>query len=284
MMMPDIWGLAAIITKFALYLGVLTATGTVLAALMFRLNQFRGIALTFGGIALIATLLGFSLRGANLTGDASGLMDLEMLGLLWSTPVGTAIALRLFGLGVLIVGLFMARGGIVLSALGGVVAVWSFGHIGHISDRGRVVLDVALTLHLITVAIWIGILTPLQRLARETATYAEAAKVGHRFGLVASFTVPALIVAGGYMSYTLVGSIPALIQTGYGQALIIKVLLVAILLGLAAANKLRFMPRLKAGDASAAKHLTKSISIEWVVVVLVLAVTAVLTSNLTLPT
>ena len=283
-MMPDIWGLAAIITKFALYLGVLTATGTVLAALMFRLNQFRGIALTFGGIALIATLLGFSLRGANLTGDASGLMDLEMLGLLWSTPVGTAIALRLFGLGVLIVGLFMARGGIVLSALGGVVAVWSFGHIGHISDRGRVVLDVALTLHLITVAIWIGILTPLQRLARETATYAEAAKVGHRFGLVASFTVPALIVAGGYMSYTLIGSIPALIQTGYGQALIIKVLLVAILLGLAAANKLRFMPRLKVGDASAARHLTKTISIEWVVVVLVLAVTAVLTSNLTLPT
>ena len=283
-MMPDIWGLAAIITKFALYLGVLTATGTVLAALMFRLNQFRGIALTFGGIALIATLVGFSLRGANLTGDASGLMDLEMLGLLWSTPVGTAIALRLFGLGVLIVGLFMARGGIVLSALGGVVAVWSFGHIGHISDRGSAVLDVALTLHLITVAIWIGILTPLQRLARETATYAEAAKVGHRFGLVASFTVPALIVAGGYMSYTLVGSIAALIQTGYGQALVIKVLLVAVLLGLAAANKLRFMPRLKVGDASAAKHLTKSISIEWVVVVLVLAVTAVLTSNLTLPT
>jgi putative copper resistance protein D len=284
MMMPDIWGLAAIITKFALYLGVLTATGTVLAALMFRLNQFRGIALTFGGIALIATLVGFSLRGANLTGDASGLMDLEMLGLLWSTPVGTAIALRLFGLGVLIVGLFMARGGIVLSALGGVVAVWSFGHIGHISDRGSAVLDVALTLHLITVALWIGILTPLQRLARETATYAEAAKVGHRFGLVASFTVPALIVAGGYMSYTLVGSIAALIQTGYGQALVIKVLLVAVLLGLAAANKLRFMPRLKVGDASAAKHLTKSISIEWVVVVLVLAVTAVLTSNLTLPT
>ena len=283
-MMPDIWSLAAIITKFALYLGILTATGTVLAALMFRLNQFRGIALVFGGLAIIASLVGFSLKGANLTGDISGMLDLEMLGLLWSTPVGTAMALRLCGLGVLIVGLFMARGGLALSALGGITAVWSFGHIGHISDRGSAVLDVALTLHLITVAIWIGILTPLQRLARKTATYAEAAKVGHRFGLVASFTVPALIVAGGYMSYTLVGSIAALIQTGYGQALVIKVLLVAVLLGLAAANKLRFMPRLKVGDASAAKHLTKSISIEWVVVVLVLAVTAVLTSNLTLPT
>jgi len=283
-MMPDIWSLAAIITKFALYLGILTATGTVLAALMFRLNQFRGIALVFGGLAIIASLVGFSLKGANLTGDISGMLDLEMLGLLWSTPVGTAMALRLCGLGVLIVGLFMARGGLALSALGGITAVWSFGHIGHISDRGSAVLDVALTLHLITVAIWIGILTPLQRLARETATYAEAAKVGHRFGLVASFTVPALIIAGSYMSYTLVGSISLLIQTGYGQALIIKVLLVAVLLSLAAANKLRFMPRLRAGDATAANHLAKSISIEWLVVLLIFAITAVLTSNLTLPT
>ena len=283
-MMPDIWGLAAIITKFALYLGVLTATGTVLAALMFRLNQFRGIALVFGGLAIIASLIGFSLKGANLTGDISGMLDLEMLGLLWSTPVGTAVALRLCGLGVLIVGLFMARGGLALSALGGITAVWSFGHIGHISDRGSAVLDVALTLHLITVAIWIGILTPLQRLARKTATYAEAAKVGHRFGLVASFTVPALIIAGGYMSYTLVGSIAALTQTGYGQALIIKVLLVGVLLGLAAANKLRFIPKLSAGDSIAANHLAKSISVEWSVVLIVLAVTAVLTSNLTLPT
>jgi putative copper resistance protein D len=119
---------------------------------------------------------------------------------------------------------------------------------------------------------------------REAATYAEAAKVGHRFGLVASFTVPALIIAGGYMSYTLVGSIAALTQTGYGQALIIKVVLVGVLLGLAAANKLRFIPKLSAGDSIAANHLAKSISVEWSVVLIVLAVTAVLTSNLTLPT
>jgi len=67
MIMPDIWGLAAIITKFSLYLGVLAATGTVLVALMFRLNQFRGMALIFAGVALIATLIGLSLKGANLT-------------------------------------------------------------------------------------------------------------------------------------------------------------------------------------------------------------------------
>ena len=85
--MPDIWGLAAIVTKFALYLGILTSAGTVLAALAFRLDSYRGQALAFGTLGLAATVLAFSLRGANLTGDAGGMTDPEMLGLLWSTPV-----------------------------------------------------------------------------------------------------------------------------------------------------------------------------------------------------
>lgn len=49
-MMPDVWELAAIITKFALYLGILTAAGTVIAALMFRLDRYRGPTVTFGVI------------------------------------------------------------------------------------------------------------------------------------------------------------------------------------------------------------------------------------------
>jgi putative copper resistance protein D len=93
-----------------------------------------------------------------------------------------------------------------------------------------------------------------------------------------------LIIVGGYMGYQLVGSFPALIGTGYGQALIVKVLLVGLLLGLAAANKLRFIPALRNGDPAAAGHLSKSISVEWLVILAVLGTTAVLTTNLTLPT
>ena len=82
--MPDIWGFAAIITKFALYLGVLTAVGTVTVALVFRLRQYKRLGLVFAVIGLVAAVLSFSLSGANLTGDASGMTDPEMLGLLWS--------------------------------------------------------------------------------------------------------------------------------------------------------------------------------------------------------
>jgi putative copper resistance protein D len=282
--MPDLFGLAAIITKFALYLGVMTAAGTVMATLMFRLDRTRGLTAAFAVLGLLATLLAFSLRGANLTGDISGMTDPEMLGLLWSTPVGTVLLLRLVGLSALIAGLFMGRVGIWVSMLGGVIAIWSFTQVGHVSGRDTTLLDIALMLHLLAVALWIGVLTPLKRLASSSVSYASAADVGHRFGVVATVTVPALIIAGGYMSYQMVGSFSALISTGYGQALIIKVLLVGLLLGLAAANKLRFIPALRAGDPTAASHLSNSISIEWLIILAMLGTTAVLTTNLTLPT
>ena len=282
--MPDAFGLAAIVTKFALYLGVMTSAGTVMAMLMFRLERTRGLAMTFAVLGIVAAILAFSLRGANLTGDVSGLTDPEMLKLLWTTPVGTALLLRLVGLGLLIAGLLMGRVGTWVSVLGGVIAIWSFDQVGHVSGLETTLLDLALMLHLLAVALWIGVLTPLKRLASSSSTYASAADVGHRFGVVASATVPVLIIVGGYMGYQLVGSFTALVGTSYGQAMIIKVLLVCLLLGLAAANKLRFIPALRTGDPAAANHLSKSISIEWIVILAVLGMTAVLTTNLTLPT
>ena len=282
--MPDAFGLAAIVTKFALYLGVMTSAGTVMATLMFRLERTRGLAMTFAVLGIVAAILAFSLRGANLTGDVSGLTDPEMLKLLWTTPVGTALLLRLVGLGLLIAGLFMGRVGTWVSVLGGVIAIWSFDQVGHVSGLETTLLDLALMLHLLAVALWIGVLTPLKRLASSSSTYASAADVGHRFGVVASATVPVLIIVGGYMGYQLVGSFTALVGTSYGQAMIIKVLLVGLLLGLAAANKLRFIPALRTGDPAAANHLSKSISVEWIVILAVLGMTAVLTTNLTLPT
>ena len=282
--MPDAFGLAAIVTKFALYLGVMTSAGTVMAMLMFRLERIRGLAMTFAVLGIVAAILAFSLRGANLTGDVSGLTDPEMLKLLWTTPVGTALLLRLVGLGLLIAGLFMGRVGTWVSVLGGVIAIWSFDQVGHVSGLETTLLDLALMLHLLAVALWIGVLTPLKRLASSSSTYALAADVGHRFGVVASATVPVLIIVGGYMGYQLVGSFTALVGTSYGQAMIIKVLLVCLLLGLAAANKLRFIPALRTGDPAVANHLSKSISVEWIVILAVLGMTAVLTTNLTLPT
>ena len=266
-----------------MYLGILTAAGTVFASLIFRLEHTKAFAQGFAILGLWASMLVFSLGGATLTGDASGMIDPEMLGLLWSTPVGTALMLRVGGLGLLIMGLRMWRGGLWVATLGGALAIWSFSHVGHVTGQDAPFLDVALNLHLAALALWIGILTPLRRLARDPETHARAAFVGHRFGLVAMGVIPVLLIAGGYLAYTLVGSFSALLGTSYGQVIILKLLCVAGLLELGAANKRRFVPALRAGEVKAAKQLSRTILIEWMMVVAILGVTAVLTTGLTLP-
>ena len=80
-----------------------------MAALVFKFDRTRGLAATFAALGLFATILSFSLRGAILTGDVSGMTDPIMLNLLWSTPVGTALALRVVGLSLLLVGHFLGH-------------------------------------------------------------------------------------------------------------------------------------------------------------------------------
>ena len=280
--MPDIWGFAAIAAKFGLYLGLLTSTGTILSSLIFPISGTRFLAIAFGLLGLVAAVASFALDGAALTGDATGLTDPEMLGLLWSTQVGTALALRVVGVLLLLGGLVLGRVGLWISATGGILALSSFAVIGHVPDREMLWLDALLVFHLATVSLWIGILTPLKRLA-ATGKPKDAAALGHRFGRMATIFVPLLILAGGVMGYMLTGSVIALVSTGYGQALLVKILLVAGLLGLAAMNKLRFVQGLAKGEASAARGLSRSISLEWAVVLAILLVTAILTSVLSLP-
>ena len=283
MTLPDIWVLAAIATKFALYLGVLVSSGTVFTSLVFRLNFYHGMSTSFGILGLCASILSFSLLGANLTGDASGLFDGELLGLLWSTAAGTTLSFQLAGIAILIFGLLLGQPGRGISALGGLIAIWSFSNIGHVAGYDKLLLKITLTTHLTAIAFWIGVLAPLRSLSLSKKTWPEAADLGQRFGEIAKFIVPLLIAAGIYMSFILVGSLNALINTGYGQALILKLTVVSLLLALAAANKLRFIPGLHKNNPNAAKNLIRSISAEYVAVFAILGITAVMTSSLTLP-
>ena len=283
MTLPDIWVLAAIATKFALYLGVLVSSGTVFTSLVFRLNFYHGMSTSFGILGLCASILSFSLLGANLAGDASGLFDGELLGLLWSTAAGTTLSFQLAGIAILIFGLLLGQPGRGISALGGLIAIWSLSNIGHVAGYDKLLLKITLTTHLTAIAFWIGVLAPLRSLSLSKQTWPEAADLGQRFGEIAKFIVPLLIAAGIYMSFILVGSLNALINTGYGQALILKLTVVSLLLALAAANKLRFIPGLHKNNPNAAKNLIRSISAECVAIFAILGITAVMTSSLTLP-
>ena len=285
--MPDFWQLAAVAAKFLLYLGVLGSAGLVFARIVFSLeterlrDAIRRLACALAALALAAAGLGFLLGGAQMTGDASGMADAEMLGLLWRTPAGTALAIQAAGLAVLLAGARLPGRGAWIAGAGGLLALWSFCRVGHVADTGAAWLAGLLLAHLAIAAFWIGILAPLRRLAGEDL--AEAAALGRRFGAIAGVAVPVLIAAGGVMAWRLLGDFAALVETGYGLALLAKICGVGLLLGAAAANKLRFVPAMESGEPTAADGLRRSIAVEWVAVCAVLFMTAGLTGVAGLP-
>lgn len=287
--MPDIWGIAAILAKLMLYIGVAGSVGLVLIRVAFAdlvsslSDRMRAQAVLLASLAFVASVLGFMLRGAALTGGADGMTDPEMLGLLWQTPVGDVLVYRVVGSLLIIIGVMIPSGGQWVALSGGLLALWSFAQIGHVPELEANGVRALLLLHLLGIAFWIGVLGPLRALSRQPEHLASAATLGHRFGQAASVIVPGLILAGLLMAWLLLGDLWALASTGYGQTLLIKLLLVGAVLTLAAANKLRFVPAMQAGDNKAARHLARSIEIETAAILAVLAATATLTSVLTLP-
>lgn len=287
--MPDIWGIATILAKLGLYIGFAGSTGLVIVSCLYsgfvspihRVMKRQARALAC--LALAATVVGFMLRGAALTGGVDGMVDPEMLGLLWQTSVGGVLVYRVIGAVMILVGLSIPHFGLWIALLGGTIGLWSFAQIGHVPELESVGVQLLLLLHLLCVAFWVGIFSPLRSMALMPEHLTDAAELGHRFGQTAALVVPALIGVGLWMAWLLVGNLQGLLFTGYGQALLFKVFLAGLLLILAAANKLRFVPAMQSGETKAAQHLARSIEVEAIVVLVVLATTATLTSVLTVP-
>ncbi|MBE1284470.1 MAG: copper-binding protein [Rhodobacteraceae bacterium] len=287
--MPDIWEIGTIVSKLMLYVGIGGSTGLVIIRATFSDlvsplgDGMRVHAALLAGLALVASVLGFMLQGAALTGEAAGMTDPEMLGLLWQTSVGDVFVFRFIATMLIIIGAFMPQLGQWIALVGGILGLWSFTQIGHVPGLEATGARLLLLLHLLCFAFWVGVLGPLRALSRQTEHLGNAAELGHRFGQAASVIVPLLILAGLLMAWMLLGDMWALTTTGYGQTLLFKLALVGAVLALATANKLRFVPAMQAGDSKAARRLVRSIEIETVVILMVLATTAALTSVLTPP-
>ena len=280
--MPDAWELASIAVRFLTGVGLLGAAGLVLVRMVFRsetADLHRYIVARAGilaAIALVATALGFIVTAGALIDAVSGMIDAELLGMLWHTQVGTALGMRCAGLALLLAGLIC--GALPLAAAGGLLALWSVTGVGHVADFDTLWLRMLLALHLAAAAFWIGILLPLRRMLNNPETHALAAGLGSRFGTIAQVTVPALVIAGAVMAWRLLGHPSALVTTGYGVILLAKLAAVAGLLAAGAVNRFRLVPALRTGDRTAARGLRRSIAAEMVLVGLVLMATAVLTT------
>jgi len=282
--------LLMVLAAAGFYASSLVATGGVLFRLIFPGQKdpdrigLRPLVVAAAWLAVGLLLLQWPLQAGFLGGGTlAAAVDPMLLGIVFESAQGTRMILAASGL-LLLHGILIALGrwrylGLGLSAVGVILVLLAFAQVGHTKDEPRWLLATLLFVHLAAVAFWVGALIPLYRITGKAVPAAVAARTLARFGQAASVMVGFLVAAAVGLSWLLVGGVAPLLDTVYGQTLLIKVTLVLFLLTLAALNKWRLVPAFERGDPSAAGRLRGSLLIEGLLVLLILFVTALMTTT-----
>lgn len=284
------WDLWALASKLTAYAGCFLAIGSTLyvlatpsldEALKYRLRRVILATTILGAVGSAAQ---FTIQSGRLLDEGlAGMVAPEMLALVKDAPLGTSVFLRLLGLIVLAAYALKIPVAGLFGTVGALLTASSFSFVGHGTDDPRLILSALVTVHVLGISFWIGALWPLREVTSIKIELNLIGKLAHRFGQQAGWVVGGLIIAGLVLAYLITGSMTALFTTQYGLTLLAKLAIVASLLALATANKLRFVPAIQAGDTAAANHLRQSIKLEMLAVGAILIITAVLTTITPLP-
>jgi len=305
--MADILSVVLWALSFVLQLqaaGVVFFAAAFGPALTISLASVRSLARITAIAAFFVAAAHYFLDAARMAGDLSGVFDSSLQDLAWKSSTGGAFSVRELGLLLIIAGTqtssvrltadrffkastalspglwlkrLSSRGFTIAGVSGAVLVAASFTLTGHTSTSGwRWLLAPLLLAHLLIVAFWFGSLGPLYVVTlRESRE--RTARVVALFSAAAFWLVPLILLAGVAMAVLLLPSVAALWQP-WGEIVIAKGGLFAVLLALAAFNKWRFGPALGNGDLSAGRTFRHMVIAEYALIVVVLCATAVMTT------
>ncbi|MFF4752295.1 copper resistance protein CopC [Streptomyces sp. NPDC002514] len=206
-----------------------------------------------GWLALTAATLWLLLLRGSYTGSGTfgEIFDLDLLGQVLQTKSGAALVSRLLLLAAaalflaVLFGAYdkrkdeekrdltfgLAVGGTVVAA--GLAASWAMAEHASTGLQPGVAMPVDV-LHLLAVATWLGgLVALLVALYRAPAGTPVGATAVRRFSAIAFGSVLTLVATGVYQSWRQLGSWSAFTDTRYGQLLLIKICLVALMVGIA---------------------------------------------------
>ncbi len=284
------WDVWALLSKLIAYLGCFIAIGSTLYTIATpelqneyrqRMRRIILAMVVFGAVGSLAQIV--VQAGRLLDEGIAGMLDTDMLMLVGEAPLGNSVFIRLLGLTVLAAFALQIPVASLFGILGAALTASSFSLVGHGTGEPGIILETLVTLHLLGISFWIGALWPLRKAALKVTDLDTVASLAHRFGTQATWIVGGLILAGVVLAILITGSPFAIFTTQYGLTLIAKITVVGALLTLAAVNKLRLVPAIQRGELSAAIHLRRSIAWEMLTVLVILTITAVLTTITPLP-
>ncbi len=234
------------------------------------------------GVSTAATLAWLLLQTAVIT-DASS-VQAAFAGVptvLENTQFGMQIIVRLLLLGAITLAGAIRRAWapFVATALALVAVGMQAGYLhGLAMYRGPSALLASEVLHVLAAAAWLGGLPGLLLVVRG-APPVLAARAATRFSPLGAVCVAALAATAAWQSWTLLGGVPGAVGTAYGWVCLGKALLFAILLGFAARNRFRLVPRLSGpAPLEAQRVLARSIALEMVAGVSLVMLAALLSA------
>ncbi len=263
--------------KVLLYIGLFLGVGGAFAltwlAQGVRSGQRFVIAAMLCGLVAAPLSLGF--QGLDALGAPLARLAQPAV---WRTGLGTSfgwtvlISLAALGLGLL--SLAGPRAGarpLALAGLAGVGAALAAS--GHASAAEPQWLTRPMVfLHGAGIAFWAGALLPLG-LALNSQS-AEAGAFLRRFSRTIMPVVAVLAVAGIVLAIIQVQTPAALVNTAYGRLLLIKLAMLVFVFTLATVNRWRLTALAEAGATEVRRRLSRSISVEMLIVLLIFGVAA----------
>lgn len=264
------------LARLALYFGLFAGVGGVFfAAWIGQGPAGERLIMWSLKIGLVGAIASLGLQGVDL-------LNLPLSGIAtwaaWSSAAGTSLfpALLLAIAAMLIAaiawrspsfGAAFTRTAIAMICVG-----LSFAASGHAATASPQWLTrTALFIHGIGLAFWMGALAPLAVLAWQRKE--SLLRVLRRFSTLAMPVVALIALSGLVLAVVQLESFRALIDTGYGNILVAKLVLVALLLTFAALNRLVFTPAI-AREFHRTRPLQRSIAVEFVLMIAILGLVA----------
>jgi copper resistance protein D len=199
---------------------------------------------------------------------------------LTDTQFGNAWIVRLLAAAMLSVSQSLRQGTfkLVIQPILAIVLVGGLAFAGHGASTPGIAGNIHLAadiLHLVAVSAWVGGLLPYAiflGLNHQTASVDTARRVTRRYSNFAVAAVAMIIATGAVNTLNLVGSPRLMLDTEYGQLLLLKLAIFTIMLIFAAVNRIVLLPRLSRHDIGA---LRRNALIEFVLGTLVLLIVSI---------
>ena len=174
---------------------------------------------------------------------------------LFDTRFGQILVLQALAIACALAAVWRGRD-ILAASLACTAVILEAGH-SHAFAMAHIPLLLSQMLHLTAAGAWLGGLLPLLVVVRE-APLDAAHLAAQRFSTLGTISVSVLAATALLQGTLLSGGLAGLTGTAYGAVLLLKAVLFAVLIAIAAVNHFRLTPAFAGPDAEKARRLSRS--------------------------